>query len=89
VDKAHTILYLRFYQNFVRLPLLRDLLNRLSIPFNLLIAHQDRRVVVTQQPKPSGLKIGEKLIQGDRPVVEYCRRRQALMEGAARSAVLV
>jgi hypothetical protein len=54
------------------------------MPFNLLIAHQDRRVVVTQQPKPSGLKIGEKLIQGDRPIVEYRRRRQELLDKAVR-----
>jgi len=82
VDKAHTLLYLRFCQNFVRAPLLRELFNWLSMPFNLLIAHQDRRVVVTQRPKPSGLKIGEKLIQGDRPIVEYRRRRQELIEEA-------
>jgi phenylpropionate dioxygenase-like ring-hydroxylating dioxygenase large terminal subunit len=84
VDEAHTLLYLRFYQNFVRVPLLRDVVNWLAMPFNLLIAHQDRRVVITQQPKPSGLKIGEKLIQGDRPIVEYRRRRQELLEEGAR-----
>jgi phenylpropionate dioxygenase-like ring-hydroxylating dioxygenase large terminal subunit len=82
VDEAHTILYLRFYQNSMRIPLLRDLFNRLAMPFNLVIAHQDRRVVTTQQPKPSGLRIGEQLIQGDRPIVEYRRRRQELIEGA-------
>jgi phenylpropionate dioxygenase-like ring-hydroxylating dioxygenase large terminal subunit len=82
VDEAHTLLYLRFYQNSLRIPLVRDLFNRLATPFNLIIAHQDRRVVTTQQPKPSGLRIGEKLIQGDRPIVEYRRRRQELMEGA-------
>ena len=82
VDEAHTVLYLRFYQNFVRAPLLRELFNWLAMPFNLLVAHQDRRVVVTQRPKPSGLRIGEKLIQGDRPIVEYRRRRQGLIEGA-------
>jgi phenylpropionate dioxygenase-like ring-hydroxylating dioxygenase large terminal subunit len=80
VDEAHTILYLRFYQKFVRTPLLRDVANWLAMPFNLRIAHQDRRVVVTQQPKPSSLKIGEQLIQGDRPIVEYRRRRQQLIE---------
>jgi hypothetical protein len=52
------------------------------MPFNLRIAHQDRRVVVTQEPKASGLTIGEKLIQGDRPIVEYRRRRQELIEEA-------
>jgi phenylpropionate dioxygenase-like ring-hydroxylating dioxygenase large terminal subunit len=85
VDEAHTLLYLRFYQNSMRIPFLRDLFNRLSMPFNLIIAHQDRRVVTTQQPKPSGLRIGEKLIQGDRPIVEYRRRRQQLIEEAVRS----
>jgi phenylpropionate dioxygenase-like ring-hydroxylating dioxygenase large terminal subunit len=84
VDDAHTVLYLRFYQRFVRLPILRDLVNRLAMPFNLRIAHQDRRVVVTQEPKASGLTIGEKLIQGDHPIVEYRRRRQELLEEAQR-----
>jgi phenylpropionate dioxygenase-like ring-hydroxylating dioxygenase large terminal subunit len=84
VDDAHTVLYLRFYQRFVRLPILRDLVNRLAMPFNLRIAHQDRRVVVTQEPKASGLTIGEKLIQGDRPIIEYRRRRQELLQEAQR-----
>lgn len=80
VDETHTILYLRFYQSFLRTPLLRDVLNWLAMLFNLRIAHQDRRVVVTQQPKLSSLKIGERLIQGDWPVVAYRRRRQQLIE---------
>jgi phenylpropionate dioxygenase-like ring-hydroxylating dioxygenase large terminal subunit len=84
VDREHTILYLRFYQRFIRLPILRDVVNRLAMPFNLKIAHQDRRVVVTQEPKASGLTIGEKLIQGDRPIIEYRRRRQELIEEARR-----
>ena len=82
VDAGHTLLYLRSYQSFVRLPVLRELVNRLVMPFNVLVAHQDRRVVQTQRPKASGLTIGEKLVQGDRPVIEYRRRRQQLMEAA-------
>ncbi len=82
VDETHTLLYLRFYQRFLRLPLLRDLVNVLAMPFNRYVAHQDRRVVITQQPKPSGLRIGEQLVQGDRPIVEYRRRRQELLEAA-------
>jgi hypothetical protein len=50
---------------------------------NLYIARQDRRVVVTQQPKRSALVMGEKLIQGDHPIVAYRRRRQELLEQAA------
>jgi phenylpropionate dioxygenase-like ring-hydroxylating dioxygenase large terminal subunit len=80
VDDEHTILYLRSYQKYVNLPLLRDLANWLSTPFNLIIAHQDRRVVVTQQPKASALRMGEKLFQADHPIVAYRRRRQELMD---------
>jgi phenylpropionate dioxygenase-like ring-hydroxylating dioxygenase large terminal subunit len=84
VDDAHTVLYLRFYQGFLQLPLLRDVFNRLAMPFNWMVAHQDRRVVVTQRPGPSGLRIGEQLVQGDRPIVEYRRRRQGLLEETGR-----
>lgn len=80
VDDEHTLLYLRFYQNFNRLPLLGKLLARLAAPSNLVIAHEDRRVVITQQPKISGLKIGEILIQGDLPVIEYRRKRAAFQQ---------
>jgi phenylpropionate dioxygenase-like ring-hydroxylating dioxygenase large terminal subunit len=80
VDRENTILYLRFYQNFVPLPVIRDLVNRLFMPFNRFVAHQDRRVVVTQEPKASGLQIGEQLFQADRPIIEYRRRRQELID---------
>jgi phenylpropionate dioxygenase-like ring-hydroxylating dioxygenase large terminal subunit len=82
VDRDNTILYLRFYQKFLRTPLLRGLVTRLAMPFNLVVAHQDRRVVVTHQPRVSGLQIGEQLFPADRPIVEYRRRRQELMEKA-------
>jgi len=82
VDQENMILYLRFYQKFMRVPVLRNLITRLSTPFNLIITHQDRRVVVTQQPKASALQIGEQLFQADRPIIEYRMRRQELMEKA-------
>lgn len=80
IDDDNTLLYLRFYQKFMRLPLLRQLINRLAMPFNLLIAHQDRRIVVTRQPKMSALRTDEQLIQADLPIIEYRRRRQELKE---------
>jgi hypothetical protein len=61
-------------------PILRKLVTRLSMPYNLIITHQDRRVVVTQQPRISALQIGEQLFQADRPLMEYRRRRHELME---------
>jgi phenylpropionate dioxygenase-like ring-hydroxylating dioxygenase large terminal subunit len=78
VDETHTLLYLRFYQNFMRLPVLGKLVARLAMPSNVYIAHEDRRVVVTQQPKASGLTIGEVLIQGDLPIIEYRKKRESL-----------
>jgi phenylpropionate dioxygenase-like ring-hydroxylating dioxygenase large terminal subunit len=78
VDEDHTLLYLRFYQKFMRLPLLGKLVARLAMPSNIYIAHEDRRVVITQQPKASGLKIGEILIQGDLPIIEYRKKRAEL-----------
>ncbi|HNT75105.1 MAG TPA: aromatic ring-hydroxylating dioxygenase subunit alpha [Anaerolineae bacterium] len=82
VDAEHTLLYLRFYQRFLKVPILRELVNTLAMPFNVYVAHQDRRVVVTQQPKPSALRMDEKLIQGDRPILEYRRGRQKLLDAA-------
>jgi len=82
VDNEHTLLYLRFYQKFVTLPVLGKVIAQLSMPFNVRIAHQDRRVVVTQYPKASVYKGGEKLIQGDYPVIQYRRRRQELLQQA-------
>jgi len=82
VDQENTILYLRFYQKFLRVPVLGNVITRLFTPLNLIITHQDRRVVVTQQPKTSALQIGEQLFQADRPIIEYRRRRQELMEEA-------
>ena len=34
-------------------------------------------------PKRSDLRMGEKLIQGDSPIIAYRRRRQELIEAAA------
>jgi phenylpropionate dioxygenase-like ring-hydroxylating dioxygenase large terminal subunit len=83
VDETHTLLYLRFYQRFLRLPGLGNLVAKLAMPFNLRVAHEDRRVVVTHQPQISGLKIGESLIQGDLPIIEYRRKREEWQKQAA------
>ncbi|MBN2503260.1 MAG: aromatic ring-hydroxylating dioxygenase subunit alpha [Anaerolineales bacterium] len=78
VDDQNTILYLRFYQRFMPVPVLGKLVAQLAMPANVIIAHEDRRVVVTHQPQPSSVNIGEKLIQGDLPIIEYRKRRAQL-----------
>jgi phenylpropionate dioxygenase-like ring-hydroxylating dioxygenase large terminal subunit len=84
VDEEHTLLYLRFYQRFVRIPGLAKLVCRLAMPMNRRIAHQDRRVVSTQCPKRSQLKGGEQLFQADGPILAYRKRREELLAEAAR-----
>ncbi len=79
VDETHTMIYLRFYQKFFRIPFLAPLLNRIAMRFNRRILHQDRRVVLTQEPKKTFLNSNEMLIQGDRPVIEYRKRRDELL----------
>jgi len=80
VDESHTRIYLRFYQRMVRIPLLRELMNGAGTLMDRVVLHQDRRVVLTQQPVKSGLQIGEHLVPGDRPIIEYRRRRAELLE---------
>jgi hypothetical protein len=70
---------MRFYQKFLRVPLLKSFVNWLANRFNLKILHQDRRVVLTQQPTKTRLKMGENLFQGDRPIVFYRKRREELL----------
>ena len=82
IDDENTLMYIRMYQRVVRLPILRDIFNLLGVVANLVIERQDKRVVVTQRPKRSDLHIGEKLIQGDGPIIEYRRWRRKLIEAA-------
>jgi phenylpropionate dioxygenase-like ring-hydroxylating dioxygenase large terminal subunit len=84
IDAEHTLLYARQYQKFVTTPGLRWLVDRLFVPFNLLVLHQDRRVVVGQRPRATSLRMGEKLIPQDAPIIEYRRHRQELLDAAAR-----
>ena len=79
VDDEHTILYLRSYQKFMTVPVLRNIIDALLIPFNVYVAHQDRVIVETQEPKASAWKMDEQLIRGDHPIIEYRRRRAELL----------
>jgi phenylpropionate dioxygenase-like ring-hydroxylating dioxygenase large terminal subunit len=86
VDETHTLLYLRVYQEFAGLPVVRQLVNALFCRFNLIVAHQDRRVVNTQIPKGDGIGKGELLIQGDHPIMEFRKKRIELRKRAEDAA---
>lgn len=72
-------MYLRYYHS-VKIPVLRQVNGWLGSLGNLLIERQDKRVVITQQPKRSDLNIGEVLIQGDIPIITYRKLRRKLIE---------
>ena len=79
IDDENTKIYLRFYQSFIKIPGLKQLVNASSNFMNKIILHQDRSVVLTQLPIKSEMDMGEKLIQGDLPIIEY-RKRRALLK---------
>jgi phenylpropionate dioxygenase-like ring-hydroxylating dioxygenase large terminal subunit len=83
IDDENTLMYIRFYQGFMKVPVLRELVNWSGALANLYVERQDRRVVVTQTPKRSYLQMGEKLIQGDGPIIAYRRRREELIRQAS------
>jgi phenylpropionate dioxygenase-like ring-hydroxylating dioxygenase large terminal subunit len=78
IDDENTMMYVRLYQKTVKIPILREIFNYFSRFGNMFILNQDRRVVITQEPKASELVMGEKLIQGDLPIILYRRRRDEL-----------
>ena len=81
VDEENSLLYLRFYQKFLPVPIIGKWVAQLSMLLNLYIAHQDRVVVETHAVQPSSLRGGgEKPIKADAPIIEYRRQRETLKE---------
>jgi phenylpropionate dioxygenase-like ring-hydroxylating dioxygenase large terminal subunit len=80
VDEENTIVYIRYYQRLIRIPLLRELFNYLGKVSSLIILRQDKRVVETQLPVKSENGMNERLIMGDKPIIEYRKHRQYLQE---------
>jgi phenylpropionate dioxygenase-like ring-hydroxylating dioxygenase large terminal subunit len=79
VDEEHSIMYGRYYQRVVQVPVLREIFNLFGVWGSLFIASQDRRVVNNQLPKQTALKkMGEILLPGDRAILIYRTRRHQL-----------
>ena len=81
VDDEHSIISLRFYNKITGVNLIDRMIAALGSAANKVIERQDKRIVETQLPKKSGLKIGENLAQADLPIVEYRAKRKALQDG--------
>jgi phenylpropionate dioxygenase-like ring-hydroxylating dioxygenase large terminal subunit len=78
IDEENTMIYLRFYQNFMTAPIIGDVVTSLANVFNKKVLHQDRHVVLTQKPKKTELRMQENLIPGDLPIIEFRKKREAL-----------
>jgi hypothetical protein len=85
VDEEHSILYGRFYQRVMKIPVLREIMNLAGKYGSRMIACQDKRVVTRQIPKKTYYKMGERLRPSDGAVVAYRRRRKELKELAGQT----
>jgi len=63
----------------VNIPGLKQFFNFVGKISSIVILRQDKRVVITQLPKKSELKMDERLIMGDKPIIEYRKHRHELM----------
>jgi phenylpropionate dioxygenase-like ring-hydroxylating dioxygenase large terminal subunit len=82
IDEENCMIYLRNYQRFIKTPILREFIAWTLNPASKHILYQDKRIVLTQHPKKSGLRIGEKLIQADKPIIDYRTGREKLQKTA-------
>lgn len=76
VDDENTILYIRFYHRLTPLRPVNAVISFFGKYMNRVIERQDKRVVITQKPKASSYRSGEKLLMGDGPIVLYRKLRE-------------
>jgi hypothetical protein len=72
------MMYVRQYHR-INFPVLKQIMGIFGNLGNLVIIRQDKRVVITQEPKRSSLVIKEKLIPGDGPIITYRKIREELI----------
>lgn len=80
IDEENTMIYLRFYQKFLNVPVMTSVVNWLGKQFSKIVLRQDKRVVVTQIPLESAFVMDEKLIPGDAPIIAYRQYRDELKQ---------
>lgn len=84
IDENNTIMYTRYYQRFIKLPILGDFISWLTSIFSIIILHQDKRVIEKQIPIKSDLRMDEKLIPADQPIILYRRVRKELQDKSSK-----
>jgi phenylpropionate dioxygenase-like ring-hydroxylating dioxygenase large terminal subunit len=78
VDDEHSIIALRFYNKITGKRPIDKCIAWLGSRANRIIEQQDKRIVNTQIPKKTHLKMGEKLLLADKPIIDYRVKREKL-----------
>ena len=84
VDDENTVLYIRFYCKLTSLRPINSLIAYIGKFANKTVERQDKRVVITQKPKASSLRSGEKLVPGDGPIIKYRKIREELINSTVK-----
>jgi len=79
VDDENSIMYGRFYQRIVRVPILRELFGIFGVIGSIIITCQDKRVVTRIVPKNPAKTDQDHLRVSDSAVVAYRKRKKQLM----------
>ena len=79
VDDENTVIYMRFYQKIINMPIVKSIINIIGKKYSDIVLKQDKNVVKTQSSKESYLGMKEeKLISGDKPIIIYRSTRDKL-----------
>lgn len=78
VNEDETIISIRFYNRITGLGLIDKIIAFAGNWADLIVERQDKRVVEKQIPTKTALRIDERLLMADKPIIEYRRRREEL-----------
>ena len=78
VDEENSIISLRFYNKITGFKPIDKLIAQFGSIANKVIERQDKRIVETQLPKASTLRMDENLVAADMPIIEYRSKRNKL-----------
>ncbi|MGL4624754.1 MAG: Rieske 2Fe-2S domain-containing protein [Culicoidibacterales bacterium] len=80
IDEEHTMIYMRTWQKIMTVPGLKQVLNWQSMRQAIQVLYEDKYVVESQEPKATSLRMGEKLIKGDQPIIVFRQMRERLLQ---------
>ncbi|MDY6065633.1 MAG: aromatic ring-hydroxylating dioxygenase subunit alpha [Finegoldia sp.] len=80
VDDENTVLFIRFYNKITGFKPVDKLIAFFGRYGNKVVERQDKRVVINELPKRSSLKMGEHLVPGDLPIIQYRKIREKLIQ---------